>query len=150
MNRGGFGNGVRMTTSPVGLVSNIAEFGNDFATLAELQGQLAVQDARECASRAATPVIAIAVSALLMLAAMPVLLLAAADLISTSAGLSIGLSRLIVAGGSIVIAAVVGSVALGHARRSLESFRRSREELVRNVSWIRTVLVHSGRSTRRF
>ncbi len=39
---------------PVGLVGNIAEFGNDVATLVELQAKLAVHDAKDCVGKAAS------------------------------------------------------------------------------------------------
>jgi Putative Actinobacterial Holin-X, holin superfamily III len=53
---------------------------------------------------------------------------------------------LLTAGVAIVLAVVVGVLAVPRLRKSFESFQRSREELARNVAWIKTVLTYSGRS----
>ena len=46
----------------------------------------------------------------------------------------------------LVVSAVVALLALRQIRAGFAVFQRSREELVRNLSWLRTVLVYSGRS----
>ena len=57
-----------------------------------------------------------------------------------------GWAALLTAAVAAVVAAIVAAVSLKRLLGSLDSFRHSREELARNISWIRTVLVHSGRS----
>jgi len=47
---------------------------------------------------------------------------------------------------AIVLAGVVLTVCALRIPDALSGFRRSREELQRNIAWVRTVLVHSGRS----
>jgi hypothetical protein len=142
-------NGAPGQATPVSLVGNIAEFGNDVATLAELQAKLAVYDAKECASRAPIPLIVVAAASILALGSVPVILIGLADWIASSTRLSAGGAQLIVGLVSLVLAGVAVIVALRSLIRSLESFRRSNEELTRNLSWIRTVLVHSGRTVSR-
>jgi uncharacterized membrane protein len=142
-------NGAPGHATPGSLVGNIAEFGNDVATLAELQAKLAAYDAKECASRATIPLIVVVVASVLAVGSVPVVLIGLADWIASSTRLSAGATQLIVGLVSLVVAGVAGTIALRASLRSLESFRRSNEELTRNLSWIRTVLVHSGRAVAR-
>jgi uncharacterized membrane protein YqjE len=142
-------NGSNNHASPLTMVGNIADFGNDIATLAELQLKLTALDARECAARAATPVIFLVMGVALALASLPVILIGLADLIAANTKLSAGMAQLIVGLVALVLAGVGVYVGLKGSMSSLDSFRRSREELVRNLSWIRTVLVYSGRNTGR-
>ena len=142
-------NGTSYQASPASLVSNIAEFGNDVATLVELQAKLAVFDAKDCVGRATIPLVVLGVGATFALATLPVILLGIADLIAAATGLSPGGARLLVGVFVLVLAAVVAVISLKAATASLDSFRRTREELTRNISWIRTVLVHSGRGVSR-
>jgi hypothetical protein len=128
------------------MVGNIADFGNDIATLAELQAKLTALDARDCAARAATPVIILGAGVALALGSLPVILIGLADVIAANTKLSSGTAQLIVGLVALVVAGVGGYFGLKGTIRSLDSFRRSREELIRNLSWIRTVLVYSGRS----
>jgi len=109
-------NGSSTNGSSESVVGSIAGFGNDVANLAELQLRLAALDFKESAGRARLPLVLVGAGLVILLGSVPV---------------------------------AIGGLALLVAERfsisSLESFRRSRDELVRNVSWIRTVLVHSGR-----
>ncbi len=132
-----------------GLVGNIAEFGNDVATLVELQAKLAVHDAKDCVGKATLPVILLVGAAAVALGSVPILLLGAASLLARSTSLTPGAAQLLVAVAALAIAGVTAFLAWRSFGTSLESFRRSREELVRNISWIRTVLVHSGRMASR-
>ena len=138
-------NGSQGHASPLTVVSNIADFGNDIATLAELQAKLTALDAKECVTKATTPVIILVTGAVLGLASLPVILIGLADLIASNTQLSSGSARLIVGLATLVVAGVAGYFGLKGSTSSLSSFRRSREELVRNLSWVRTVLVYSGR-----
>jgi hypothetical protein len=141
--------GTQSQPSAGSMVGNLAEFGNDVATLAELQAQLAVHDAKDCVGRATIPLIVVGAGAALGLASLPVILLGLADLIARGTGFSAGLVQFIVGLVALAGAGVAAYLALKASLRSLESFRRSHEELSRNISWIRTVLVHSGRSIAR-
>jgi len=131
--------------APEGVVESIAEFANDVTTLADLQTRLAVYDAKEAVGRATVPAILIASGLAVALASLFVLLLGVADLISTSTRLSTGAARLIVGLVALAAAGITAFLAFKAATRSLDSFRRSREELARNIAWLKTVVVYSGR-----
>ncbi len=128
------------------MVGNITDFANDIATLAELQAKLTVLDAKDAAAKATTPLIVLGVSLAVALASLPVILIGLADLIASSTQLSSGASQLIVGLVALVLAGVAGFVGWKGSTGSLTTFRRSSEELTRNLSWIRTVLAYSGRS----
>jgi hypothetical protein len=143
------GNGSLGQAPPASLVGNLAEFGNDVATLAELQAKLAIYDSKECVRQATIPSIVVVAASALALGSVPVLLIGLADWIASSTRLSAGAAQLIVGFVFLIAAGVAGTLALRAALRCLETFRRSQEELIRNLSWIRTVLVHSGRAVSR-
>jgi len=133
------------------LVGGIAEFGNDFATLAELQYKLAMIDLSEAIRKALIPLVLMVVGASFILGALPVLLFGVAELIVSAFQIRIGWALLLTSVTTIVLAGAVLTICALRIPDSLSSFRRSREELQRNLSWVRTVLVHSGRSMpRRF
>ena len=142
-------NGAQARATPQGVVSNIADFGNDIATLVELQAKLAALDARDSLARATTPLILLGLGSVLALGSLPVILIGLADLIAANTKLSAGMAQLIVGLVALVLAGGAAFVGLKGSTSSLESFRRSKEELARNLSWIRTVLVHSGRTAGR-
>jgi len=131
------------------VVGSIADFGNDMATLVELQAKLAALDMKECTTRATVPVAVLAVGLVVVLAAVPVALLGAADLIARALGIAPGWAMLLTAVAALVLAGAVSFLSVHELLKSLEPLRRSREELVRNLAWVRTVLVYSGRSTPR-
>ena len=138
-----------MEPSPGSMVGNIAEFGNDIATLVELQAKLATLDAKDCLGRSTYPVIFLAAAGAVALASLPVLILGAADLLTTFASLPVWASRMIVAVVAMVVAALVAYLSYREVAGSIHSFRRSSEEFTRNLSWVRTVRVHSGRAVSR-
>jgi membrane protease YdiL (CAAX protease family) len=137
---------MNQTASPLGLVSNIADFGNDIVTLTELQAKLAAYDAKEAASRAILPLAVLGVGAVLALASLPVILIGLADLIARSTRISGGMAQLVVGLVTLLLALLACLIGARGSLQSLDSFRRSREELTRNLSWIRTVLIYSGRT----
>ena len=145
LRNGGRSNGF----GPAGMVSSLAEFAHDTATLAELQAKLTVVELRKTAARATLPAVVLAGSGVLALAALPVLLFGIAQLITTYGGLALGWSLLLVAVVCLALAGVAGWLCLGRVTKSFEELRTSREELVRNAAWIKTVLAQSGRFTPR-
>jgi hypothetical protein len=132
-----------------GLVSGLAEFGHDVATLAELQAKLTAHDLKESGERVAVPLALVATAAALALGGLFVALLGVADLLVLVLKVSAGTAKLITAAFTL---AVAGLIVFGSSRAllsSLEPLRRSRDELARNVAWVRTVLLYSGRSNPR-
>jgi uncharacterized membrane protein YqjE len=139
-------NGLRLRHAE-GLLSTVGDVGGDFATLAELQLKLAAVDAKEAAARASAPTAVMLVAGIVLVAAIPVVLIGLAFLLATWLGISQGASLLLT---GLIFAAVAGTIAFIALRaflKSFESFRRSREELDRNLNWIRTVLKQSTKST---
>ena len=66
------------------VVGGIAEFGNDIATLVELQAKLAMADLKESAERALVPMVLIALGLLFLFGALPVLLFGVAELVASA------------------------------------------------------------------
>ena len=129
-----------------GVVGSIADFGSDVATLLELQTQLAAADLKETTDRAAVPLAVVVAALFVALAALVVGLLGIADLVELIFKVSAGTAKLITAAFAFVVVGVLVHWALRSVSSIQEPLRRSREELIRNFSWLKTVMVYSGRS----
>ncbi len=128
------------------VVGGITGFGSDMATLAELQAQLAAADLKESLQQAALPLALLAGGVIGLIGAVPVVLLGVAGLLTTALKISSAWATLLTGGVVVALALVVIIVSGSKIGPSFSSFRRSREELTRNLAWIRTVLLYSGRS----
>lgn len=133
-------------TNNEGVVGSLADFGNDVATLAELQAKLALLDTRETLHRATWPVLGIVIALTIGVGTIPVGLIGIAYVMAVQWVWPLGTSLLVIAGLVLGIAAVLGLVSYSKLTHSFTSFRRTSEELGRNLSWIRTVVVYSGRN----
>jgi hypothetical protein len=139
------GNGIPVDAPGASMVSNVAEFGNNIATLAELQARLTLIDLKEVAGKAWIWAVLASASLLLLAGAVPVALIGLAFAFDTELRHAAA-PLLITAAITAVIALAVGAVSGLRVVRSFETFRRSSEELTRNIAWIKTVLLHSGRA----
>ena len=129
-----------------GVVGSLSIFGNDVANLIELQAKLTAYDFEECRERIIRPLLAFVMGVLLVVGATPLILLGLADQLARFTSLTLGVSALVVGFGALSIAGAVAYLSVLAITRSTQSFRRSREEFVRNLAWLRTVVIHSGRS----
>jgi hypothetical protein len=131
------------------VAGGLAGFGNDVATLAEFQARLALIDLKDCVNKIRVPVALIVLGLIAINGAVPVVLLGIATLLATALNLSTGWALLLTGGAVLAAAAGVAGTAAMKLGSGTQSFLRSREELTRNISWIKTVLLYSGRSVPR-
>lgn len=132
-----------------GVVGGLAGFGSDLATLAEFQAKLAALDMKDSVQQAGRPLAVALLGAAVALGAIPVALAGGALVLAESAQIRLGWAFVITGGVAVVLAAVVTAIAANRVPHGFQSFHRSREELNRNLNWIRTVLAHSGRPAQR-
>lgn len=123
-----------------GVAASISGMTRDAIELAELQTQLLACDLKESGQRARTSLILGVVGVCLLLSAFPVMLMALAVLLNTliewppAAGY--GIAAL------VGLAASGGVLALAYARfrQGIVTLDRSREELSRNIAWLKSQL----------
>jgi len=84
----------------------------------------------------------------LALGTLPVLLAGIAELLVSELSMKRGFALLSVAVVALAIAGAGVTIAMVQFRRRRLGFPLTTEELTRNLNWIRTVVLHSGRSTR--
>src|SRR5512135_144679 len=89
------GDGTRTTSLPEGVVGGIAEFGNDMATLVELQAKLALIDLKEATAKAVLPIAFSVIGLALVLACLPVILLGVARLLAAQLHIGEGWATLL-------------------------------------------------------
>jgi hypothetical protein len=130
-------------------VGSVAGLGNDVSTLFDLQAKLVALDAKESTQKALAPLVILVVALVLALAAFTVGLFGLGELISTALTISQGASMLLTAGATLVFVGGAIAFSIVQLKASLTPFRRSIEELDRNVAWLKTVLLHSGRTNHR-
>jgi hypothetical protein len=130
------------------VVSNVAEFGENLLTLAELQARLAALELQQNSevARISGPVILAGI--VLAVVSFPLVLAGVAELLVSELGMKRGYALLSVAVAALAIAGACLGIAGSRLRRRAAGFPISREEFARNLNWVRTVLRHSGRSTR--
>jgi len=137
------------SAGPGDVVGGVAEFGDDLLSLAELQTRLAAIELRQNVAAAKLGGAVMMTGAVLALAALPIALAGIAELLVSYAGMNRGFALIAVAVGTFVIAGACVAIALGRLRGSDLGFPLSREEFTRNLNWLRTVLLYSGRSAQR-
>lgn len=129
-----------------GVFGNLADLANDVASLVELQAKLAVVDLKATVVKATIPLGLVAGGAAVLVAALPVLMIGLAELLADGLGLAHrGWAYLIVAAGGAVLAGLLVLLGLPRLLKSFDSFQRTRDELDRNVAWVKTVIANSGR-----
>jgi uncharacterized membrane protein YciS (DUF1049 family) len=132
-------NGRHRTTTP-NVAASVAEVTRDVIELTELQSQLLMLDLKKSAEMAKACIILAIVAACLLLASIPVALIAFGYLLveqlEWSVAGSMGLAALV----GLVLCGIVAGVAYGYVKRGLVSIERSRDELRRNVAWLKSTL----------
>jgi hypothetical protein len=130
------------------MVTNVAEFGENLLSLAELQGRLAVLELKHDAQAIKITAPVILGGAVLGIAGLPIILAGIAELLVSELGIRRGFALLGVAVVALAIAVAGIALATIRLRRSVVGFPLTTEEFTRNLNWVRTILRHSGRSTR--
>lgn len=136
------------TAAPRAVVENFGEFMHDVVTLGELQAKLFVADMRDFKSGAVAPMALMGVAFVLALGCAPVLLMGLAWLLVDLELLQRGWAFLVAALAGLLLTATLGATGWFWFRRHLAVLNRSQIELERNITWIKSVLKHSGRTTR--
>lgn len=130
-------------TESQGLARDVGTFASDVLNLAELQSKLLAADVREYGRHALLPILILFGGLALGLACFAVALVTAALGLVEFLNISYFAAFLIV-----LVLGAIGSVLLcivgwTQVRQSSAVLRRSRDELVRNLNWIRRVLVRN-------
>jgi hypothetical protein len=136
------------TGAPRAVVENLSDFLHDVVTLSELQAKLFVADVNDFRSGAIVPGALLGAAAIIALGCVPVLLMAIAWLLIDYEVLSQGWAFLAATGIGVLLAVVLGITGWVLFRRNLAVLERSQLELQRNITWFKSVLKHSGRTTR--
>jgi hypothetical protein len=126
------------------VAASVSDLTHDVLELSELQVQLLSLDAKHSVDKAKACLVMAVIGASLLLGTIPVALLAIAALfveqLEWSYAASIGLAT----GIGLLLTAIVLGVAYGYVRNGLVSFERSREELQRNIAWLKSTLKTRG------
>ena len=115
----------------------VAGLLHDLMTLAELQVKLFSVDAKDATGRMIIPIGLIAAGAILALTALPLALIAIAQVLRYQADWPPAVATLVALLIGLVIAGILAFVGYLLLRRSLRPMERSREELQRNINWLK-------------
>ena len=121
----------------------MGEFAHDVFTLAELQAQLFVADVQECGQRVLVPGLVLLCGVALGLACFPIALAALALLLVQVFETSYAAGFLIAVVVGAVVSALLCVIGWLQVRKRVAVLRRSQQELVRNLRWIKKVLERS-------
>ena len=125
---------------PDGVAKDVGELTHDIVSLAELQFELFRNDCREGMKGLLIPVALLLLAGIVAAGTVPVALIVIAEILTQTAGLSRAAAFSIAALGGFIVAVAMGVVGWSHIRGVGRVFERSREELARNMSWIKQSL----------
>jgi hypothetical protein len=126
--------------SPDGIGKDMGELTHDIVSLAELQFELLRDDCREGMKGLKIPAALLLAAGVVAFGTVPVALLLAAELLVQHAGLSRASALSLAALSGFILAVALGVAGWLRVRGIGRVLERSREELARNVSWIKHAL----------
>lgn len=127
-------------TASKAMARDVGEFADGLLTLAELQAQLFVADAKECGQRALVPGLLLLGGVGLGWACFHIALAALALWLIQVFEISYAAGFLMAAGAGAVISMLLCVIGWGYVRASVAGLRRSQQELARNLDWVKKVL----------
>jgi hypothetical protein len=122
----------------------MGELTHDIVSLAELQFELFRIDCREGIRRILLPVALLLFAGIVAVGTVPVALMLLAEFLVQTAGLSRAAAFSIAAMSGFIVAVAIGVVGWSYLRGVVRVFERSREELTRNMTWIKRALRRSA------
>lgn len=122
---------------PNGVAKDVGELTHDIMSLAELQFELFRSDCRNGLKRLLIPVLLLLFAAIVAAGTVPVGLICIAEVLVQVAGLSRAAAFSIAGMAGVIAAVALGIVGWSHVRGVGYAFARSREELARNIAWIK-------------
>jgi len=123
-----------------GVAKDMGELTHDMVSLAELQFDLFRSDCRNGLRGLLIPVSLLLFAGIVAAGTVPLALIFLAELLAQAAGLSRAAAFSIAAVSGLVVAAALGVVGWLRIRAIASVFERSREELTRNMTWIKQAL----------
>jgi len=128
------------TSPPNEVAQDVGDLTRDVMSLAELQFELFGNDCREGLKGLLPPCALLLLAGLVAAGTVPVVLICIAELLAQAAGLSRAAAFSIAALGGFIAVAALGVVGWYRIRGVGRVFQRSREELTRNMTWIKNAL----------
>ena len=125
---------------PNGVVKDMGDLTHDIVSLAELQFELFRNDCREGLKGLLIPVAMLLAAGIVAFGTVPITLILLAELLVQAAGLSRASAFSIAALSGFLVAVALGVVGWSYIRGVGRVFERSREELTRNMTWIKHAL----------
>jgi hypothetical protein len=122
------------------VATSFSGLAHDVIELSELQAQLFGHDVKSTAQKTRTSLVLSVVGVCVLLGAVPVLLIALGDFIAEQTGWPQSAGLAIAAMIGIVASAVLLGAARNRMSAGLNSLQQSREELSRNIAWIKASL----------
>jgi len=123
-----------------GVAKDVGELTHDIVSLAELQFELFRNDCRKGMKGLLLPVVLLLLAGIVAVGTVPVALMIVAEFLAQAAGLSRAASFSIAALGGFGVAVAMGVAGWSRIRGVARVFERSREELARNMNWIKQSL----------
>jgi len=137
------GNGTTTNVRPMTVARNARALAGDVLELVELQTDLLKVDAADWTKRLILPLVLIAAAVGLGIGCIPILLSSLAEALVAWLHINQALALLIAGAVGLVLTAICGLTGWLRLRGSFMVFSRSREELQRNIRWLRRVLTSS-------
>jgi hypothetical protein len=125
---------------PNGVANRLGEVTHDIVSLVELQLELFKADCREGSKRMLIPVALLLVEGIVAVGTVPIALILVAEFLAQAAGLSRVAAFALSAIGGFLVAVAMGVAGWFRMRGVVRILERSREELTRNMAWIKHAL----------
>jgi hypothetical protein len=136
----------RTELPPREVARSTADFLHDVATLAELQGKLAMVDLREGAQKLLFPIGLLGVGAAMALGCVPIALMAIAYTLEATTTLPLAACFGISLAIGLVLAVIVIVAAISALKSNIRIFDRSLAEWRCNSQWVKETLKRLGRN----
>lgn len=141
-------NGRTSNAERLNVAASVSEMAGDAVELAELQAKLLACDLKASAQNARTSLVLAIVGLCTLLSSVPIALMALAEVLVDQLNWSPAAGYAMAAVVGLLVSALAIGVSYVRFQKGLLSLERSREEMNRNIEWLKAQLSRSGKRTR--